>query len=82
MAVDALPARQEAGKGARLDGLDLLAQRRQRGAPQAPQHLAVAPLAAAAAGSQLTLHEIAVAFERGEHGAAVDAVALAQLGVR
>ena len=47
MAVDALPARQEARERALVGRLDLLAQRGQRGAAQPPQHLGVAPLARA-----------------------------------
>ena len=59
MAVDALPARVEARQRALVGGLDLLAQRGQRGAPQPPQHLGVAPLALGAARAQLAAHELA-----------------------
>ncbi len=63
MAIDALPARHEAGERAGLDRLDLLAQRRERGAAQPAQHLAVTPLAAAATGPELTLNQVALALE-------------------
>ena len=79
VAVDALPGGQEARQRALVDGLDLLAQHRQRGAAQAPQHLGVAPLALAAAGAQLAADQLAAALERRQHGAAVDAVARPQL---
>ena len=65
MAVDALPAREEARERALVGRLDLLAQRGQRGAPQAPQHLGVAPLARGTAGAQLAAHELAGALEPG-----------------
>ena len=45
--VDPLPRGQEGRQAARLGGLDLLAQRRQRGAPQTAQNLDIAPLAPA-----------------------------------
>ena len=51
MPVDALPGRQEAGEAPLVGGLDLLAQRGERGAPQPPQNLDVAPLALGAAGT-------------------------------
>ena len=57
VAVDALPARQERRQRARVDGLDLLAQHGERSAPDAAQHVGVAPLALAAARTQLTAHE-------------------------
>ena len=75
MAVDALPARHEARQRALVGRLDLLAQRGQRGAPQAPQHLGVAPLAARAAGPQLAAHQLAGALEAGQHGREVEPVA-------
>ena len=80
MAIDPLPARHEARERARLDRLDLLAQRRQRGPAQAPEDLTVTPLTAAAARTQLTLDQVTLALEPAQHGAAVDAVALTQLG--
>ena len=58
MAVDALPARQEGGQRALVDGLDLLAQDRERRAAQAAQDLGVAPLALAAARAQLAAHQL------------------------
>ena len=45
VAVHALPRGQEGGEAPLVGRLDLLAQRRQRRAAQAPQHLDVAPLA-------------------------------------
>ena len=46
-----------------LDRLDLAAQRGQRGAPQAPQHIRIAPLALGPAGPQLAADEQPVALE-------------------
>ena len=77
MAVDALPARHEARERALVGGLDLLAQRGERGAPQPPQHLGVAPLALRAAGPQLAAHQLAGALEAGQHRREVEPVALA-----
>ena len=78
VAVDALPVRQEARERALVGRLDLLAQRGERGAPQPPQHLGVAPLALRAARAQLAAHEVAGGLERLQHRREVDAVALAQ----
>ena len=79
VAVDALPAGQEAGERALVGGLDLLAQDGERGAPQAPEHLGVAPLAFAAPGAELATHKLAGALELAQHRAHVDAVAGVQL---
>ncbi len=79
MAVDPLPGGQEGSERLLLGRLDLLAQRRQRGAAQAAQHLDVAPLPSGATGAQLTAHDVAVALELTQYGGGVDAVALAQL---
>ena len=79
VAVDALPGGDEARERALVGGLDLLAQGRERGAAQPPQHLGVAPLALAAAGAQLAADEVAGALEPRQHGREVQAVALAQL---
>ena len=79
VAVDPLPGGHEARERALVGGLDLLAQGGQRGAPQPPQHLGVAPLALRAARAQLAAHQIAGALEAREHRREVHAVALAQL---
>ena len=63
---DAVPRRQEAGERAAVDGLDLLAQRRERAAAQLAQHVVVAPLALDAVGPELAAHDAAVGFERFE----------------
>src|SRR5262245_19872398 len=55
--IEAMPAGQEAGIEARLDGLDLGGQLGQRGALEPTQHLDVAPLAFAAAGHELALEQ-------------------------
>ena len=78
VAVDALPVRQEARERALVGRLDLLAQRGERGAPQPPQHLGVAPLALRPAGAELAAHQVARDLERLQHRREVDAVALAQ----
>ncbi len=79
VAVHALPARHEARERALVGRLDLLAQRGQRGAPQPPQHLGVAPLALGAAGAQLAAHQVAGALQPGQHRRQVQPVAVAQL---
>ncbi len=66
-AVDPVPRRQEARERLLLDRLDLAAQRRERRAPQAAQHVGVAPLALGAARAKLAAHEQLVALELGEH---------------
>src|SRR6185369_2168605 len=73
VAVDALPARHEAGERTLVGRLDLLAQRGERGAPQPPQHLGIAPLAPGATGAQLPADELAPAFEAGQYGCEVEA---------
>ena len=80
MPVDALPAGVEARQRALVGGLDLLAQRRKRGPPQAPQDLLVAPLALVTAGAQLAADDLAVVLERFEHRGDIDRQPRAQLG--
>ena len=75
VAIDVLPRGQKARQRALIDRLDLLAQRRQRRAAQAAQHLGVTPLALAAARAQLAADEVAGALELGQGGGEVDAVA-------
>ncbi len=77
--VDALPGGQEGGQAPLVGGLDLLAQRGERGAPEAAQDLDVAPLALAASWPQLAADEIPSALELAQDGAGVDAIAGAQL---
>ena len=77
--VHALPCRQQSRERALLGGLDLLAQRGERGAPQPAQHVGVAPLALAAAGAQLALDELAVPLELAQHRPQVHRVAPAEV---
>ena len=72
--IDAMPRRQEAGELLLLNGLDLLAQRRERRAPQPAEHVGVAPLALAPAGTKLPANESAVPLELAQHRPGVDAV--------
>ena len=74
-----MPRREEARERLLVDGFDLAAERRQRRAAQAAQHVGVAPLALAAAGSQLAAHEQLVRLELGEDAADVAAEALVGL---
>ena len=75
VAVDALPARREAGERPLVGRLDLRAQGGERGAPEPAQHLGVAPLALRAARAQLAPHQLAGPFEAGEDGGEVEPVA-------
>ena len=75
VAVDALPARQEARERALVGGLDLLAQRGERGAPQPAQHLGVAPLARVPPGAARRGRARRRARAPREHGRQVQAVA-------
>ena len=81
MAVDALPGGQERRQRALVGRLDLLAQRRERGAPQAPQDLGVTPLrlARTAAGPQLAANDLPVALQPLQDRSRIDLVARAQL---
>ena len=60
---DRLPGRQEPGQGLRVDRLDLLAQPGQGAAPQAAQHLGVAPLGLGAGRAELAVEHPALAAE-------------------
>ena len=73
--VHALPGGREARQGRLADRLDLLAQRRQRRAPQATEHVRVAPLALRAQRSQLATHELTGLLQGGECRPDVHAVA-------
>ena len=77
--VDPMPARQEAAHRRLLDGLDLAAERRERRAPEPPEHLRVAPLALAAAGTKLAADELLRTLERAQLGLDVAAEALVRL---
>ncbi len=79
MPVDALPGREEAREAPLIGGLDLLAQSGERGAPQPPQNLDVAPLALGSAGTQLASNQLAVSFELPQHRTRVDAIAHKEL---
>ena len=68
LAAHALPRRQEAGEGAGVDGLDLLAQGGQRPLAQLAQHLGVAPLPPGAAGPELAPQQQAGVGPRGQEG--------------
>ena len=57
-AVDSVPARQKAAERRLLGRLDLAAECSQRGAPEPPQHLRVAPLALATTRTQLAPDEL------------------------
>src|SRR5438067_2282538 len=65
-AIDPVPVRQEAAERGLLRRLDLAAQRSQRRTAQPAQHLRVAPLALAAAWTQLAAHELLLALERAQ----------------
>ncbi len=67
MPVDPVPRRQKGGEAPLLGWLDLLAQSGERGAPQPPEHLDVAPLALAATQPQLSANEIAGALQLQQH---------------
>ena len=85
MAADPLPAGQEPNETRRLDRLDLLAQRRQRPAPQLAHDVRVAPLPLDAVGTELALDHLALADQLGEHGPGHlggDAEAMGELGGR
>ncbi len=82
MAVDALPGGHEARERTLIGGLDLLAQHGQRGAPQAAQHLGIAPLALGAAGPELAADEVARALELAQRRRGIDPVAGVDLGGR
>ena len=56
--VDPLPGGRKARERLSLDRLDLTAQRRERRAPQPPEHLRIAPLAFTPPGAQLAAHEL------------------------
>ena len=62
-APDALPRGQEARERRGVDRLDLVAQRRERPAPQHAQHVRVAPLALDAARPELAVHDAFLGFE-------------------
>src|SRR5581483_675688 len=66
-AIDAVPGGRKPCERLLLDRLDLLAQRRERRAPQAPQHVRVAPFALASAGSKLAADEELLPLELDEH---------------
>ena len=78
--VDSVPTRDEPSERLLLDGLDLPAQRGERGAPQPAQHIGIAPLALASARPQLAANEQLVALERSEQVA--DVAPEARVGVR
>ncbi len=65
--VDSVPHREEAPESGPLGGLDLAAQRRERCATQAPEHLRVAPLTLDTAGTELAADEPVVPLERRQH---------------
>ena len=80
-----MPGRQEPPERGLLGRLDLLAQRRERGAPQAPQDVGVAPLALDAARAELAADELVGALEPGEDGlddGGLERVASGSLGGR
>ena len=56
-AADALPRGEEPHERGGVDRLDLVAQRGERAAPQRAEHARVAPLALAAAGPELAVHD-------------------------
>ena len=71
-----LPGREEPSERGRVDRFDLMAQRRERPGPQAPQHLGVTPLAAGAPGSELALDDAPLLLEpaqRLDHDGGADA---------
>src|SRR5688500_12052340 len=59
LAAHVLPGGQEPAESGLVDGFDLVPQRRERPAAQAPQHLGVAPFAAAAVRSEFALDDAA-----------------------
>ena len=61
-----MPAGQEPRERFLLDRLDLAAQRGERRAPQAAQHVGVAPFTLGAAGTKLAAHELLVVLELDE----------------
>ena len=63
-AVDPLPARQEPCECGLLGRLDLAPQGGERGAPQAPQDVRIAPFALDPAGPELAANEQLVVLER------------------
>ena len=65
-AADAVPRGQEAGERLLLDRLNLLAERRERRAPETAQNIGITPLALAPPGSQLAADEQLLVLERGE----------------
>ena len=73
--VHVLPARKEASQLARLDRLGLGSKVREACAPEAAQHVGVAPFALGSAGEQLTPYELANAFELAERRGGIHAVA-------
>ena len=77
-----MPRGQEARQRRRLDRLDLAAERRERGAPQAAQHVGVAPLALAAAGAKLPADEQLLALELRQQACQVAPEACRRLGGR
>ena len=77
--VHPLPGGQEARERTLLGRLNLLAQAGQRGAPQAPEHVGIAPLPLASAGAQLAQHEPSVPLELAEDGTQVHGVAVGGL---
>ena len=63
-----MPGGQEPPERRLLGRLDLLAQRRERGAPQASQDVGVAPLALDASGAKLAADELVGALEPEQDG--------------
>ena len=61
--VDPLPGGKEAAEGALVDGLDLLAERGEAGAAQAPQDVGIAPFAFGAPGAELATDEPALPLD-------------------
>src|SRR5439155_5534343 len=80
--VDPVPVRQEAAVRGPLGRLDLLPERRERGAAETPQDVGLAPFALGPARPELAAHESVVPLELGEHGREVESEALARLGGR
>ena len=66
--VDSVPAREEAGEGDLLDGLDLLAKGSERGSTDPPEDVGVAPLALGSARPELAADEPVLALQHDQLG--------------
>ena len=79
-AVDPVPARQEAPERRLLGGLDFLAERSERRAAKATQHIGVAPLALGPARPKLAADQLLLALELAQLLLDVAAEVLVRLG--